>query len=123
MAKRFISSPKHPDPFWGPPMALSLQVERSVRDSDHSPKFIGRGRFFFNHSIETARGPTKPNTVWLLDNRPQVVKHPATEATHLPAFRAQVKSAWSYAPISSYVFLAWYSDTYFRIRIYLRVGS
>jgi hypothetical protein len=91
MAKRFISSPKRPDP----PGALSLQVKRSEREADHSPKFSGRGRFFFNHSRGTALGPTKPNTVWLLDNSPQVVKQPTTEAPHSPTFRAQVKSARS----------------------------
>jgi len=47
MAKRFISSPKHPDRFWGPPGALSLQVKRSEREADHSPKFRGRGRIFY----------------------------------------------------------------------------
>jgi len=123
MAKRSISSPKHPDPFWGPPWALSLQVKHSEREADHTPKFRGREKIFFNHSIETVLGPTKPNTVRVLNNRPQVVKHPTTEATHSPTFRAQFKSAWSYAPISSYVFLAWSLDTDVRIRIYLRVSS
>ena len=61
-------------------------------------------------------GPTKPNTVWLPDNHPQLVKHPTTEATHAPTFRAEVKNAWSYVPNSSYVFLAWSLGTDLRIR-------
>ena len=95
---------------------------RSARLTIHLSTEAGI-EYFFNHSIETLLGPTKPSSVRVLNNRPQVVKHPTTEATHSSTFRAQVKSAWSYAPISSYVSLAWSLDTDFRIRIYLRVGS